>query len=353
MGKDTAVVGMDVSDRFSQLCSVDEQGEILDEERIRTTPGDMRQRFQGRPVRRIVLEVGAHSPWIDELLRGLGHEVRLADPRTTRMIFESDRKTDRFDALQLARLGLLHPDLVRPVVHRSRATRSALAVLRARAALVEVRSSLINHVRGAVKPWGVRLPACSTESFPGRVAALLPKEVAQTLQPILQQIGQLSERIGEYDGQVERMGQEQYPDTKILRQVPGVGPVTALTYVLTLETPGRFRKSRAVGSYVGMTARQDQSGQTCKQLRITKAGDRALRTLLVQCAHHILGRYGPDCDLKRWGLALCQRGAKASKKRAIVAVARRLAVLLHALWKTRGVYDPFRLSRRRGEKIPA
>jgi transposase len=353
MEKGTTVIGMDVSDKLSYLCVVDGSGEVLGEDRIRTTPDSLRRWFGKRSARRVVLEVGAHSPWIDDLLRQIGHEVCVADPRTTRMIFESDRKTDRHDALQLARLGLLHPDLVRPVVHRSRATRAALAVLRARAALVEVRSGLVNHVRGSVKPWGVRLPACSTSIFPRRAADLLPPEIAEALRPLLEQIGEISERIEAYDDQVEQMAQEQYPDTKILRRVPGVGPVTALTYVLTLERPERFRHSRAVGSYVGVTARQDQSGDVRKQLRITKAGDRTLRTLLVQCAHHILGRYGPDCDMKRWGLALCQRGGKASKKRAIVAVARRLAVLLHALWKTRGVYDPFRLARERGEKIPA
>lgn len=124
----------------------------------------------------------------------------------------------------------------------------------------------------------------------------------------------------------------------------GVGPVTALTYVLTIDDPARFRKSRAVGSYLGLACRRSQSGDKDPELRITKAGDPALRFLLVQAAHYILGPFGPDTDLKRWGLALATRGRKNARKRAVVAVARKLGVLLHRLWVTGTVYEPLRNS---------
>ena len=149
--------------------------------------------------------------------------------------------------------------------------------------------------------------------------------------------GQRRERVGVGERRQFRAAQRTPP-----RQVPDVGAITALYYVLTIEDPGRFAKSRAVGAYVGLRPRQRDSGEQKPQLRITKAGDRLLRSLLVRCAHYILGPFGPDADLRRSGLRMAERGGAAGKKRAIVAVARRLAVLLHRLWVTGEVYEPLR-----------
>ena len=154
----------------------------------------------------------------------------------------------------------------------------------------------------------------------------------------------MTDKIQTLDQQIEQIARTEYPETDLLRQVSGVGPLIALTFVLTVEDRERFQKSRDVGCYVGLRPRQSNSGENEPQLRITKEGDAYLRKLLVQGAHQIMGRRGPDTDLKRWGLKLSARGGKNAKKRALVAVARKLAILLHRLWVTGEVYEPLRNS---------
>jgi transposase len=232
------------------------------------------------------------------------------------------------------------PKSLYPIQHRSTEVREDLLILRAREALVESRTKLINAVRSAVKTMGARLSASSSDAFVKKVAAEIPEEVRITLQPLLSLIASLSEEIGAYDQRIEQMCREKYMDTKLVRQVSGVGSVTSLAYVLTLETPLRFKKSRDVGPYVGLVPKQEDSGDSQPQLGISKAGDRMLRKLLVGSAHYILGPFGPDCDLRRFGKKLCERGGKNAKKRATVAVARKLAVLLHRLWISGEVYEP-------------
>jgi transposase len=138
-----------------------------------------------------------------------------------------------------------------------------------------------------------------------------------------------------------------------LRQVEGVGPLTALTFVLTLEDPYRFEKSRSVGAYLGLVPASDKSGDRDPQRRISKEGDEMLRKLLVGSAHYILGPFGGDSDLRRHGEKIASRGAKNAKKRAAVAVARKLAVLLHRLWVTGEVYDPLYNAHRSQEREEA
>jgi len=152
----------------------------------------------------------------------------------------------------------------------------------------------------------------------------------------------LSDCIKVYDERIEKLGQDKYAHTELLRQVKGVGPLTSLAYVLTLENPDRFAKSRDVGPYLGLVPKQEESGDSQPQLGISKVGDVMLRRLLVGSAHYILGPFGPDTDLRRYGLRLCERGGKNAKKRAAVAVARKLAVLLHRLWISGEVYEPLR-----------
>jgi len=197
---------------------------------------------------------------------------------------------------------------------------------------VRTRAQLVNHVRGAVNAVGARLPACSTPAFAGRVAAAVPEGLRPALTPLLDAIAELSRRIRAFDREIEQVAGARYPETVRLRQVAGVGPLTALCYVLTLEDPHRFARSRAVAPYLGLCPRQDQSGERRAQLRITKAGDGMTRRLLVSAAQYILGPFGPDTALRRWGLALQQRGGRFPKQRAVVAVARKLAGLLHSLW---------------------
>lgn len=170
---------------------------------------------------------------------------------------------------------------------------------------------------------------------------------------MLDVIAVLGKEVGRYDRQVETLAATRHPETTALRQVPGVGALTALSYVLTLEDPARFPKSRAVGSYLGLRPKQRDSGESTPALRISKRGDAHLRRLLVGSAHYILGPFGPDTDLRRWGLTLAARGGTNAKKRAVVAVARKLAVLLHRLWVTGEVYEPLRLAQQRQVAAPA
>jgi transposase len=335
-------IGLDLGDRFSQLCALDARGQILATARRRTTPAALERHFAALPRGRIVLEVGTHSPWVSRLLERLGHEVLVANARQVRLIYGSDRKSDRVDAETLARLGRLDPALLQPIRHRGAEAQADLAQLRARDALVRTRTLLINHVRGAVKAWGARLPASSAPAFATKAAPGVPPELRGALGPLLELIATLTYEIRGMERQLARVATARYPETARLRQPSGVGLLTALCDVLTLEDPGRFRQSRAVGPYLGLCPRRDQSGGHEAQLRITKRGDAMLRRLLVSGAQYILGPFGPDTDLRRWGLRLAARGGKNAKKRAVVAVARKLATLLHRLWVSGAVYQPLR-----------
>jgi transposase len=326
---------------YSSLCVLDADGQVIEEGRVRTTTTALARRFAISRCR-VVIEVGTHSPWVSRLLASLGHEVVVANPRRVRLIAESDHKTDRADAEQLARLGRLDPELLSPIAHRGVTAQEDLALIRSRDSLVAARTALINHVRGVVKSYGARLPACSAASFHRKVAPAIPEGLRPALDPHLSTIAHLSAEIAKAYRAIETRIAERYAEARALQQVPGVGPLTALTFILTLEDPARFHRSRQVGAYLGLTPRQRESGGRAPQLRISKAGDTHLRRLLVSCAQYILGPFGPDSDLRRWGMRHGAETAGRARKRAVVGVARRLAVLLHRLWSTGEVYEPIR-----------
>ena len=335
------VIGMDLGDRVVHVCVLDRRtGEIVGEGRVANTRKAIGEFFDEMERSRVVMECGTHSPWISRLLVSHGHEVIVADARRLRAIWDSPKKTDRRDAQVLAQLGAGHPSLLHPVVHRNEAMQADMAVMRARERVVDARTKLVNAARGAVKSLGYRLPPCSAASFHRRARGSVPDELQVALTPLLDAIEALTKTVDRYDEEVARLCRDVHPATKRLRQVAGVGPLTALAYVLVVHDPKRFSRSRDVGAYLGVVPRQDQSGKIDRQLRITKCGDRMLRRLLVQSAHYVLGPHGPDTAVKRWGLALAERGGKNAKKRAIVAVARKIAVLLHALWTKDAKYEP-------------
>lgn len=338
----TVTIGMDLGDRKHQICVLNETGGKVAEEMVDNTVGALNKYFRPHGGAVVAMETGTHSPWISRLLTSLGCRVLVGNARKLRAIWQSSNKSDVRDAEMLARIARFDPELLYPVHHRSEQAHADLERIKARDVLVRSRRSLINHVRGAAKAFGVRLPACSAESFARRAAEPLPAAIREAVTPLLETIGHLTDQIHDYDRQVATVSRQRYPASERLQQVGGVGPLTALAYQLTLEEPGRFEKSRSVGPYVGLTPRRDQSGQTDKQLRITKCGDGYLRQLLVTSSHYILGPFGPDSDLRRYGLRIAERGGKNAKKRAVVAVARKLAVLLHHLWKTGVDYEPLR-----------
>jgi transposase len=337
---DRLTVGVDLGDQWSHFCILGLQGETLSEGQLPTRQEEVAEFFQALPPARVVMEVGTHSAWVQEVIAGEGHEVVVANPRLMEGSKRRKRKNDRIDAKKLARLGRVDPQSLHPIRHRSREVRQDLVVLRAREALVAARTELINATRGLVKSMGTRLPKCSSPSFGQKVKDAIPEEVREALLPLVQLADALSDCIQSYDQKIEELGSEKYGHTKLLRQVKGVGPITALAYVLTLENPEHFAKSRDVGPYVGLVPKQEDSGESQPQLGISKTGDPMLRKLWVGSAHYILGPFGPDTDLRRYGLRLCERGGKNAKKRAAVAVARKLAVLLHRLWVSGEVYEP-------------
>ena len=339
---DRLTVGVDLGDQWSHYCILGLEGETLAEGQVRTTQEDFAIFFQGLNAARVVVEVGTHSAWVQEEICGYGHEVLVANPRLMEGSRRRKRKNDRIDAHKLARLGRVDPESLYPIQHRSREVRQDLVVLRARNALVAARTELINTTRGLVKSMGTRLPKSSSPSFAQKVEEAVPVEIREALLPLVRMAAALSDCIQGYDEKIETLGREKYGHTALLRQVKGVGPITALAYVLTLENPERFEKSRDVGPYLGLVPKQEDSGESQPQLGISKTGDTMLRKLLVGSAHYILGPFGPDTDLRRYGLRLCERGGKNAKKRAAVAVARKLAVLLHCLWVSGEVYEPLR-----------
>ena len=333
-------VGVDLGDQWSNYCILGLGGETLVEGQFRTRKQEVAEFFQALAMSRVVVEVGTHSAWVREIIAGFGHEVLVANPRLMEGSKRRRRKSDRIDAEKLARLGRMDPKSLHPIEHRSTEVREDLVILRARDALVKSRTELINSVRGQVKSMGGRVTGCSSVAFSQKAIAEIPEEVHETLQPLLRLIATLSEEIKTFDQRIEKLAAEKYMQTQLLRQVSGVGPVTALAFVLTLETPLRFARSGDVGPYLGLVPKQEDSGDIQPQLGISKAGDRMLRKLLVGSAHYILGPFGPDTDLRRFGMRLCERGGKNAKKRAAVAVARKLAVLLHRLWASGEVYEP-------------
>jgi len=339
----TETIGVDLGDKYSNYCVLDqESGEPTKEGRIRTTPAAFERLFAGRSTARVVLEVGTHSPWTSRIASADCGETYIANARKLRFIFKNDRKSDTVDAQSLARVGRFDPALLSPIRHRGEQAQVDLVLVRARATLVAARTKLVNSLRGLIKSTGSRLPKKSASSIGPKTIDGVPAPLHSALEPMLEAIDGLTDQIRVYDKRVDKLAEEAYPETGVLTQVPGVGNLTALAYMLTLEDPAHFKKSRDVGAFIGLVPKRDQSGETDKQLRITKAGDKMLRTLLVQCAQYILGRNGPPCDLKRAGERIALRGGKVAKRKAVIAVTRKLAVLLHALWRTGEVYAPDR-----------
>jgi transposase len=340
--RDDVTIGMDLGDKTSRYCALNGEGGVQAEGSCATTKKGMAQLFGSMAHCRIAIEVGTHSPWVSRELKKYGHEVIVANARQVKLISQSSRKNDKLDARMLARLARMDPALLRPIRHRSWEAQNDLRAIRIRAALVEARTGLVNAARGLTKAAGERLSSCDADQMSVGKLEELPAELRETLKPLVEEVESLTGKIKECERKIEQIARDRYPETKLLRQVSGVGPLIALTFILTIEDKERFEKSRDVGCYVGLRPKQSESGERQPELRITKEGDVYLRKLLVQGAHCIMASRAPDTDLKRWGTKLAGRGGKNARKRAIVAVARKLAILLHHLWATGEVYEPLR-----------
>jgi transposase len=341
----TETIGCDLGDKQSELCVLLASGEVRRPPKVRTTKKGFREYFtRGRA--HVIIEVGQHSRWVAKLLKELGHQVTVANPRRVQLIAQSHTKTDTRDAELLARMGKADVKLLSPVTHRGDDVQADLAVAKCRDVLVRTRTKFVNHVRGLVKSLGETLPSCEASAFARKVKESIPKDLKPAVGPVLRVLKVVDEQIKVHDKMLERMA-KRYPDAAAISQPKGVGLLTALVFLQTLEDKTRFKNSRVAGAFVGCAPKKDQSGASDKQLGITKAGDEFLRRLLVGSANYILGPFGEDSDLRRWGLELAKRGGRNAMKRAKVAVARKLAVLMHRLWVTGEVYVPLGYGRKR------
>ena len=335
-------VGLDVGDRRTRYAVLDREGKLIAEDQFKTnraTTAEVADSFAGATI---ILEVGAHSRWMSQVFEASECKVYVANARQIKLIYASVDKDDRLDALRLAKLGMFDPDLLKPIEHRSDDSQADLEVLKARALLVRLRASVVNHIRGVLKSFGLKPPKCTTRTFAKKLRGMVPESLELSIGMLLDQLDELTARIGEFERKLEAISKKKYSGKiELVRQVNGVGLLSGLTFILTIGDPGRFKKSRDVGSYLGLRPKRHESGEKKPDLRTTRTGDRFLRTYLVQSANYILGPFGTDCKLRRWGLAKAE-GGKSNRKRAVIAVARKLSVLLHRLLVTGEVYDPMR-----------
>ena len=340
MNTNKLTIGLDLGDRQHTFCVLSAAGKILAEATLANTREALAAFSACDPKAAIIMETGTHSPWISRLFEARGHRVIVANARKVRAISQNQTKSDAEDARMLARLGRADPALLSPITHRSEKGQRALVRLKVREALVRSRVNQMNSVRFLLKSLGQPVPGgVKATAFVRKFRAQADAATTALVEPLLQMLDALNAQIKQLDEELETLAREQYPMTERLRQVDGVGPLTSLCFVLTIESPERFPHTRDVGAYLGLVPRRDQSGLTDKQLPITKAGNTALRCLLVNCAHYILGPFGPPSHLRAAGERIAARGGKPAKKRAVIAVARKLAVTLLALWKSGAEYQ--------------
>src|SRR5881227_4191839 len=334
-------IGLDLGERRHRFCALDGRGEVVEEGSLLNDRASLARLTARYPGALAVMEAGTHSPWVSRYLEGLGWEVIVSNPRKTRAIYQHERKSDRRDALMLARIARMEPALLYPVRHGSEEAQQDLLRIKLRDSLVRARVALINSLRFSLKSLGYAVCNPSSERFHKVAMERLPERVQQMIAPSVQALAELSTRIAVLEREINVVARTKYPQTLWLQQVPGVGALTALYFVLKIEDPKRFKNVRAVGAYAGLCPRRDQSGESDPQLRISKRGDAYLRRLLVSAAQYILGPFAPPSALRQYGLALAAGATARAKKRAVVAVARKLAVLLLTLWKNKSSYQTF------------
>ena len=303
--KPEMTVGLDLGDRYSHYCLLNSDGEVVEEGRLQSAEAALRRHFEGEDCLRIALECGTHSPWVSRLLSALGHQVIVVNARKIAAITGNESKNDRNDAEKLARFAAFDPKLLSPLEHRSEERQVDLNLLHARSTLVWARTMIVNALRGLVKSAGGRLPACSTESLPARVLAVIPPALSAVATPLVEQIVLLTAQIDGMDKQIEKLSAK-YPEIVLLRTAPGVGPIVAAAYVLTLGQPDAA-SNRSAGAFLGLRPAQSQSGAADSQRRISKTGDSFLRSLLVQSAQYVLSTPATKT---------CRRGPRTEKLRS-------------------------------------
>jgi len=337
-------IGLDLGDGMTQVCVLDCEGEIVAETALPTTRDSLEVLFNmvAAVHPRVVFEVGSQSRWVQKLAQECGIEDSLAtDPRKLPLVTQSLKKTDRRDAYVLARAGRAMPELLTPIEHVNDEVYADRALMESRDLLVRTRTRLITRIRSLVKTSATKLERCSAETFHCKAPQHIPAHLRPACAPLFSMLEVLNPQIRKIEKELCRLIKKKYPIAVKLQEIAGVGSIVALSFVLAVGDPSRFEDTRAIGAYFGLTPRKQQSGSSNPQLGITKAGNRGMRCRLVLAAHCLLSR-GEDCALKRWALKLCERGGRNAKKRAIIALARKLAVVMLAIWKSGAAYDPWR-----------
>ncbi len=341
------VIGMDVSEKSIEFFFLRPDGEGGLSKKEPNSPDTLAKLCSEMPDRQgfmVVMENGTHSPWMSEYFQCHGVECYVGNARKLAAIWTSVQKSDRNDAEMLARLARADLKLFSPIRHAGRDQRAEFAVLKSRDRLVKCRTALINCVRGTLRSFGVDTSELTVEKFTSKAVGVMPKDLHPALDGMLVQIRMLETQIKDYDRKIERIGKRHEPVQR-LRQISGVGPVIALAYVLFVGDPQNYSSAGRVGAHLGIVPKRDQSGDVDKQLGITKAGNQMLRYLLAQGANYILSR-GPDCDLRRFGERICARGGKIARRKAKIAVARKLSKIMYVLWRNGADYELFHKSQR-------
>ena len=342
-------IGVDLGSERSAYCELNEAGEVVAEDWVLTTRPSLRAQFGHAEVKgRVVLEACGLSSWVSEELVAMGYEVVVANPSKVPLIGSNHKKNDQTDAHLLARLGRADTELLAPVTPLGTQAHLARSTVRLRRLAIDARVKLINAARGLARTMGYPIPAGKADDLTERARKYLRAqgepavEILKMLEPLFFGIEGLEASERRYDVMLRQLQQRpEYQASKNLETVPGVGLVTAMAFVLTIGDPARFTESRDVAAYVGLTPKRKQSGISDPQLGISKAGDGYLRSLLVECAHRILQDRSPASTLRTWGRELAKRGGKRGKRKAIVAVARKLAVILHRLWLTQQPFQAY------------
>lgn len=334
---DILYVGLDVHQQMTEICGLDDAGEVRVRARVKTRAPTLRRWFAHRAPLAICLEAGGSSPWVARLLQDLGHDVVVCHPRQIQLIAQSRKKTDRRDAELLARLLRADRALLHPVTVRSAVTQQGRAALAMRHTLVGARTRCMQSVRGVLRGFGFRVPRSTWGQLVERVQALeLPDGLPPLLAPLLTTITELTAQIAQLEQELAKIART-HPVVPQLRAIPGIGPLSALAFVLAVEDPYRFRKSRDVASFLGLCPSIRASGETAHRGRITKEGDRLVRFLLGQAAHACVRSTRPSA-LRDWGLAV---RARRGVPKGATALARKLAVVMHRLWVTGAAYEPY------------
>ena len=333
-------IGADVSDRTTKICVMsNESGKprVVRETTIPTTPDGFRAFLEGQDKSApLVFETGTHSRWIDKVGTGMGFKTFIANPCRLRMITESKTKNDKNDARTLARMALADVELLHPVRLRDDEHQKMVNLHEIRDQLVKERTAEILQIRTIAKSMGFRIPDCSSECFHNIAKDSLPKALSDIVWPLMKELKSKAVTIKTVEKQMQRLAKSETFKAQVerLMEIPNVGFITATCFVaVTGGDMDRFDRPRDIGPWLGVTPRQDQSGDIDRQCHITKAGSKMLRWKLAECAQRVLQKNSADTDLKVKGLRICARGGKIAKGKSITAVARGLAVLMVAMLK--------------------